>query len=97
MITFLLCLVCAVLVWGLMLRRARREIAAARAEAERVAQHWHRQAMVARSQLARVVRDVTVREEAWRQGRDDVIAIVPLMDTARSGRGDVPDEQEGAA
>ncbi len=95
--TFLLCLVCAVFVWGLMLRWARREIDTARAEAEDQAWYWHGQAMAARRQLARMIRDATVREQAWRQGRDDVIAIVPLINTARSQDAPPPDEQEGAA
>jgi hypothetical protein len=98
--TFLLCLVCAVLVWGLMLRWAKRQIAATRDQAQLTIQYLKRQEVVATGQVARLVRESALWDEAWRRGRDDAIAIIPLIDDARSHDRDyqeAPGPQEGAA
>jgi hypothetical protein len=88
------CLVCAVFVWGLMLWWARKEISAVRRQAKLAAGYWQRQAELAKRQVARLAREAELRDRAWQRGRDDVIAIVPLIEAVRK-----PPEttEEGAA
>jgi hypothetical protein len=98
--TFLLCLACAVLVWALMRGWAKRAIAAERDRAELAIQCAKQQEAAATGQIARLVRETKLRDEAWRKGRDDMIAIIPLIDAARPhDRGDraAADSEEGAA
>lgn len=100
MTAFLLCLVCVVLEWVLMLRWARREIDAARNQAQLAIQYWKQQEAVAMGQVARLIRETALRDEAWQRGRDDVIAIMPLIDAVRSHdrvERNAPGSEESAA
>jgi len=45
--------------------------------------YWQAETSRARATAAQLVRDATTRADAWKKGRDDVIAIMPLIASAR--------------
>lgn len=45
--------------------------------------HWQAETSRARATAAQITRDAATRADAWKKGRDDVIAIMPLIASAR--------------
>ncbi len=84
----------AVLAWGLTMVRAAAQISRLRDEMSRLEQrtrreiqHWKDEAARARTHAAQVARDSATWAAGARQGREDVITVVPLLIAAQE-RGD---------
>ncbi len=69
----------ATLVWGITLRRASAAIAAERAAAAREVRHWADQAARARARADQLERELASWSEGCRQGREDVVSIMPML------------------
>jgi hypothetical protein len=87
-----LMIMAAVVAWGLTmvrtsasLSRVRAEMARREAAMRREIQHARDEVARARSHAAQVTRDAATWAEGRRQGRDDVISVVPLLIAAREG------------
>jgi hypothetical protein len=48
--------------------------------------YWQDETARARVQAAQVARDSATWADAWKKGRDDVIAVLPLITLAHDGR-----------
>lgn len=48
--------------------------------------YWQAETSRARAHAAQVARDVATWADAWKKGRDDVIAVLPLVALADDGR-----------
>ncbi len=98
--TTMLCLLSAaiagVVVWGLMLAWAKHQVTLVVGEMGAEIRFWQRKAELAADQAAQLAKDAELRAKAWRQGRDDVIAVIPLIH-ARSRGNEPPDRKEGTA
>jgi hypothetical protein len=96
----------AVAAWGFTMVRAgmqhsrlRAEMARIEREARREVQHWRDEAARARTHAAQIARDAASWAAGARQGRDDVITVVPLLLAAQEkgtsgGSGSQPDADE---
>jgi hypothetical protein len=76
----------AVAAWGFTMVRAsvqhsrlRAEMARVEREARREVQHWRDEAARARTHAAQIARDAANWAAGCKQGRDDVITVVPLL------------------
>ncbi|HEY6480645.1 MAG TPA: hypothetical protein VIZ00_11480 [Streptosporangiaceae bacterium] len=77
--------IAATLAWGLTLRRAGAAIAALRADADREIRHWSSLATRERTRAMQLERELERWSEGCRQGREDVVSIVPML-LAAQGR-----------
>lgn len=77
--------IAATLAWGLTLRHASATIAALRAEADREIRHWSAFAARERTRAMQLERELERWSEGCRQGREDVVSIVPML-LAAQGR-----------
>ncbi len=66
-------------VWWFASRMAARQLAAARVGMRREIQHWQDAAARARAEAQRREREVQSWSDGCKQGREDVISIVPLL------------------
>lgn len=75
--------IAAMVTWVIML--ARRAALISRLEQDRRAEiaYWQAETSRARATAAQLARDAATRADAWQKGRDDVIAIMPLIASAR--------------
>jgi hypothetical protein len=87
-------IVAAVAAWGFTRARAavqhsrlRAEMARVQEELRREIRHWQEEAARARSHAAQLARDATTWAAGRKQGRDDVIAVMPMLIAARAGGG----------
>jgi hypothetical protein len=48
--------------------------------------YWHAETSRARTQAAQIARDTATWADAWKKGRDDVIAVIPLVTLAHDSR-----------
>ena len=94
--TLMFCLMSAAVVWGLMLAWAKRQVSLTVQALETEVRFWQRQAEVAKANLARLAREATLREEAWRQGRDAMLAVLRQLRSSPL-RGDSPPGPERPA
>jgi len=78
--------IAATFAWGLTLRRAAAMIAALRADTQREIRHWQDQAARARLRAAQLERELASWSAGCRQGREDVVSIVPTLLAASSHR-----------
>ncbi len=87
--TALLCIgwavTAAVIVWGLMLIWARIAMADLRKQARQEIRYWQQETTRARDRAAQIAREAATRAEGWKEGRDDVVAIMPMI-TAHAAR-----------
>jgi hypothetical protein len=76
-------IVAAMVTWVIMM--ARRAALISRLEQDWRAEiaHWQAETSRARATAAQLARDTATRADAWQKGRDDVIAIMPLIASAR--------------
>ncbi len=96
-----LIIMAAVTAWGFTLARASAQHSRLRAEMTRnqeemhkEIQHWQEEAARARSHAAQIARDAASWAAGCRQGRDDVIAVMPMLIAAHDGGS--PCSQHGA-
>ena len=75
--------IAAMVTWVIMM--ARRAALISRLEQDRRAEiaYWQAETSRARATAAQLARDAATRADAWQKGRDDVIAIMPLIASAR--------------
>jgi hypothetical protein len=78
-------IIAAMVTWVIMM--ARRSALTSRLEQDWRAEiaHWQAETSRARATAAQLARDAATRADAWQKGRDDVIAIMPLIASARDG------------
>src|SRR5689334_18293346 len=69
--------------WGLAARRMTATIARLRADTHCEIGHWQDQAARARARTAQLERELASWSAGCRQGRDDVVSIVPMLLAAR--------------
>lgn len=69
----------ATLAWGVTLRRASAAITAERAAAAREVRHWQDQAAGACARADQLERELASWSEGCRQGREDVVSIMPML------------------
>ena len=62
---------------------ARRELARAWADMRREVNHWQEAAARANTEVARVTREMAAYKAGHRNGREDVISIMPLLVAAQ--------------
>jgi hypothetical protein len=90
-VTALYCIVWAVIVgvtaWGIATARSCAAMARLRAEMRQEIAYWRDETARARTLAAQTARDAATRARGWKEGRDDVIAIMPLIVSARDGAG----------
>lgn len=89
-----LIIMAAVSAWGFTLARAAAQHARLRAEMARIQEemhkeirHWQEDAARARSHAAQIARDAATWAAGCKQGRDDVITVMPLLIAAHDARG----------
>jgi hypothetical protein len=89
-----LIIMAAVSAWGFTLARAamhhsrlRAEMARAQEEMRKEIRHWQAETARARSQAAQVARDAATWAAGCKQGRDDVIAVMPMLVAAHDPGG----------
>lgn len=80
----------ATLVWGIALRRAGAAIEAEHATATHEVRHWQDQAARARARADQLERELASWSDGCRQGREDVVSIMPLLLAAQEHRPCLP-------
>lgn len=75
--------IAAVIVWAIMKVRTSTAMTRLEAETRDEIAYWQDETSRARVQAAQVTRDAAIRTYAWKAGRDDVIAIMPLIASTR--------------
>lgn len=99
----LLMIMAAVMAWGFTMVYASAQHSRLRAEMARIervmrkeVQHWRDEAARARTQAAQAVRDSATWAAGCKQGRDDVMTVVPLLMAAQEAAQEVgPRSQRG--
>jgi hypothetical protein len=87
--------IAAVIVWAIMRTRASAAMSHLEAEMRDEIAYWQDETSRARVQAAQVARDAAIRADAWKAGRDDVIAIMPLIVPTRDvGASSPPGDEE---
>jgi hypothetical protein len=77
--------IAAVTTWAIMTARSSALISRLRAETRREIAHWQAEASRARITAAQIARDAATRARAWKEGRDEAVAMIPLIISARDG------------
>jgi hypothetical protein len=90
-VTALYCIVWAIIgaaaAWGITIARSCAAMARLRGEMRQEIAYWRDETARARTLAAQAARDAATRARGWKEGRDDVIAIMPLIVSARDGAG----------
>jgi hypothetical protein len=71
--------VAAVTAWGLTASWAKLALAHARAALESDLRYWHAEAVKARELVAQLRSEIAIWSRGCQQGREDVMAIMPLL------------------
>lgn len=71
--------IAAVIVWAIMKVRTSTVMTRLEAETRDEIAYWQDETSRARVQAAQTMREAAIRADAWKTGRDDVIAIMPLI------------------
>lgn len=74
--------IAAVTVWGITLARASAAMARLRADMRKEVGYWQAETSRARAHAAQLARDTATRAAAWKESRDDMIAMMPLIASA---------------
>lgn len=74
--------IAAVTVWAVMRTRTSAEMSRIEAEMRDEVKFWQDETSRARAHAAQVMRDTAIRADAWKEGRDDIIAIMPYVVSA---------------
>lgn len=87
--TFVYCIawsiIAAIATWAITKARCSRLISRLEQDTRAEIAYWQAETARARATAAQITRDATTRADAWQKGRDDVIAIMPLIASARDG------------
>lgn len=75
--------IAATFTWGLAVRRAAATIARLRADMNREVLHWQAAAGRARTRAIQLERELARWSEGCRQGREDVVSILPMLMAAQ--------------
>lgn len=85
--TVLYCITCVVIaagtVWAIMEARTSAAMSRLGAKMREEIRHCQDETSRARAHAAQMARDALVRAEGWKEGRDEVIAIIPLIVSPR--------------
>jgi Tfp pilus assembly protein PilV len=88
--TAVYCLIWAVIAaataWGLATIRAAAAISRMQAQKRKEITYWQDETSRARMQAEQSARDAAIWTDAWKRGRDDAIAVIPLITRAHDGR-----------
>lgn len=76
-------IIAAVMVWAIMKVRTSSAITRIEAEMRNEIAYWQDETSRARVRATQIMRDAATRADAWKAGRDDVIAIMPLIASTR--------------
>jgi hypothetical protein len=76
-------LTAAALAWGLTLSWASMAMARCRAAMQDEIDHWHAEAMRARRMVAQLREEAVVWSRGRQDGREDLVAIIPLLVAAQ--------------
>jgi hypothetical protein len=76
-------IIAAVTVWAIMTVRNSNALVRLEAELRDEIAYWQDETSRARIHATQIVRDTAIRADAWKAGRDDVIAIMPLIAMTR--------------
>lgn len=74
--------IAAIAVWAVMKTRSSAEMSHLEAEMRDEVTYWQGETSRARAYAAQIARDTAIRADAWKEGRDDVIAIMPFIVSA---------------
>ena len=74
--------IAAAAAWAVTKLRTSAEIGRLEAEMLDEVAYWQDETSRARAHAAQVTRDTAIRADAWKAGRDDVIAIMPMIVSA---------------
>lgn len=72
------------LVWAIMSIRSSTAMTRLKVEMRDEIAYWQDETSRARIHAAQIARDTAIRADAWKAGRDDVIAIMPLIACIRN-------------
>jgi hypothetical protein len=73
----------AVAVWAITEVRASAAMSRLGAKMREEISYCHDETSRARADAAQIARDAAIRAEGWKEGRDDVMAIIPLIVSPR--------------
>lgn len=76
--------IAAVTAWAIAMARASASISRLQAEIREEIGYWQDETSRARARAAQIARDTAIWADAWKEGRDDVIAMMPLIAAAHS-------------
>ena len=82
LMTILWAIIAAVTAWGITLAHATAAIARLQAERRKEIRHWQGEAARAKAHAALLARDAATWSAGYKQGREEVIAIMPLLAAA---------------
>lgn len=75
--------IAAAIVWAITTVRNSNAMTRLEAEMYNEITYWRDETSRARIHAAQISRDTAIRADAWKTGRDDVIAIMPLIASTR--------------
>jgi hypothetical protein len=78
--------IAAVLAWGVTTIRASAAISRMQTQMRKEITYWQDETMRARVQAAQIAQDAATWADAWKKGRDDAIAVIPLIVRAHDSR-----------
>jgi hypothetical protein len=78
--------IAAALSWGLATIRASAAISSVQTQMRKEIAYWQGETTRARLRAAQIAQDAATWADAWKKGRDDAIAVIPLIVQAHDGR-----------
>ncbi len=75
--------IAAMVTWAITMARCSALISRLEQDGRAEIAYWQAETSRARATAAQITRDAATRADAWKKGRDDVIAIMPLIASAR--------------
>jgi hypothetical protein len=81
-------IIAAMVTWAITMARCSALISRLEQDRRTEIAYWQAETSRARATAAQIIREAATRADAWKKGRDDAIAIMPLIASARdSGTG----------
>jgi hypothetical protein len=74
--------IASIAVWAVMKTRNSADMNRLEAEMRDEVTYWQGETSRVRAYAAQIARDTAIRADAWKEGRDDVIAIMPFIVSA---------------
>ena len=75
--------IAAMVTWAITMARCSALVSRLEHDRREEITYWQAETSRARAAAAQLSRDAATRADAWKKGRDDVIAIMPLIASAR--------------